>query len=45
MVYSPPHPSTVQREIVEPMEIVEPVDFPRDIAVGRKRHAWPRQTL
>jgi hypothetical protein len=26
MVSSPPHPSTVQREPIEPMETVEPVD-------------------
>jgi hypothetical protein len=39
VVSSPPHPSIVQREPVEPMETVEPVDLvdpvdvPRDIAV------------
>ena len=48
MVPSPPHPPTVQRETTEPIDLVDPValvDIPRDIAVGRKRPAWARQTL
>jgi hypothetical protein len=31
---SPPHPSTVQRELVEPVNPDNPVDIPRDITVG-----------
>jgi hypothetical protein len=42
---SPPHPSTVQRELVEPVDPDNPVDIPRDITVGRKRLAWAHQTL
>jgi hypothetical protein len=34
MVSSPPHPSVVQRELVELVDLVDPVDVPRDIAVG-----------
>jgi hypothetical protein len=51
MVPSPPHPPTVQRETVEPIDPIDlvdpvaPVDVPRDIAVGRKRPTWARQTL
>jgi hypothetical protein len=48
MVSSPPHPSIVQREPVEPMETfepVDPVDVPRDIAVGQQRLVWAHQTL
>jgi hypothetical protein len=51
MVPSPPHPPTVQRETIEPIDPIDlvdpvaPVDVPRDIAVGRKRPAWARQTL
>ena len=48
MVSSPPHPSIVQRDTVEPIDLVgpvAPVDVPRDIAIGRKRPTWARQTL
>jgi hypothetical protein len=51
MVPSPPHPPVVQRETIEPIDPIDPVDpvapvdVPRDIAVGRKRPAWARQTL
>jgi hypothetical protein len=51
MVPSPPHPPTVQRETIElidPIDLVDPiapVDVSRDIAVGRKRPTWARQTL
>jgi hypothetical protein len=54
MVSSPPHPSTIQRELVKPIETVELVDpvdpvhlidVLREIIVGRKRPAWARQTL
>jgi hypothetical protein len=51
MVPSPPHPPTVQRETIEPIDPIDPidpvapVDVPRNIAVGRKRPAWARQTL
>jgi hypothetical protein len=54
MVSSPHHPLTIQREPVEPMEtddLVYPVnpvhliDVPRDIAIGRNRPPWDRQTL
>jgi hypothetical protein len=42
----PSPPSTVQRETiidpVDPVDLVAPVDVPRDIAVGQKRHAWAR---
>jgi hypothetical protein len=45
----PSPPSTIQRETfidpVDPVDTVSPVDVPRDIAVGHKRHAWARQTL
>jgi hypothetical protein len=43
MVSSPPHPSVVHRELVDPMEVVDhvdpidpvhPIDVPRDIVVG-----------
>jgi hypothetical protein len=30
---------------IDPIDLVAPVDVPRDIAVGRKRPAWARQTL
>jgi hypothetical protein len=57
MVSSPPHTPAVQREPNEPIETIEPVDLvdpiepvhsidgPREITMGRKRHAWARQTL
>jgi hypothetical protein len=52
MVPSPPHPPVVQRETVVPIDpiddlvdLVAPVDVPRDIAVGWKRPTWARQTL
>jgi hypothetical protein len=39
-------PSTVQRETVTyPIDPIDLVDVPRDIAVGQKRPAWARQTL
>ena len=42
----PSPPSTIQREIViDLVDPVSPVDVPRDIAVGHKRHAWARQSL
>jgi hypothetical protein len=48
----PSPPSTVQMEtdIISvdpdvPVDLVAPVDMPRDIAVGHKRPAWARQTL
>jgi hypothetical protein len=47
----PPHPLTVQRETVEPIDPIDlvdpvaPIDVPKDIAVGRKRSTWARQTL
>jgi hypothetical protein len=50
MVPSPPHPPAIQRETVEPIDQIDPidpiapVDVPTDIAVGRKRLAWARQT-
>jgi hypothetical protein len=54
MVSSPPHPSIVQRETIEPTNIVEPVDpvdhvdhvdVLKDIKVCRKWPAWAHQTL
>jgi hypothetical protein len=45
MMTSPPHPSTVQRELVEPVDPNNPVDIPRDITVGRERFVWAHQTL
>ena len=45
----PSPPSTVQREttiiLVDPVVPADPVDIPKDIAVGHKRPAWARQTL
>jgi hypothetical protein len=41
---SPPHPSAVQRELVEPIDPDNLVDIPRDIRVGRKRLAWAHPT-
>jgi hypothetical protein len=48
----PSPPSTIQRETniipvdpVVPADLVAPIDMPRDIVVGHKRHAWARQTL
>jgi hypothetical protein len=39
----PSPPSIVKREtIIDPFD---PIDVPRDIAVGQKRPAWARQTL
>jgi hypothetical protein len=36
----PSPPSTVQRETaIDLVDLVDPVDVPRDIAVGHKRHA------
>jgi hypothetical protein len=42
-----PSPSlAVQREtVIDPVDLVAPVDVPRDITVGHKRLAWPQQTL
>jgi hypothetical protein len=35
-----------QRETVtDPVDVVAPIDVPRDIAVGHKKPAWARQTL
>jgi hypothetical protein len=51
MVPSPSNPPAVQRETVEPIDPIDPVDLvalvdvPRDIAIGRKRPTWARQTL
>jgi hypothetical protein len=51
MVSSPPHPPTVQKETIEligqidPIDLVALVDVPKDIAAGRKRPTWTRQTL
>jgi hypothetical protein len=36
-------PLEVQRETV--IDPVDPIDIPRDIEVGHKRHAWAQQTL
>jgi hypothetical protein len=45
----PSRPSAVQRETtivpVNPVDPVAPVDVPKDIAIGHKRHVWARQTL
>ena len=45
----PSPPSAVHREIVtdlvDPVDLIAPVDVPRDIVVGQKRPAWARQTL
>ena len=45
----PSPPSTIQREtdiiLVDPADLVTPIDMPRDIVVGHKRPAWARQTL
>jgi hypothetical protein len=36
-------PSTVQRETtIDPVDLVAPVDVPRDITVGHKRPSWAR---
>jgi hypothetical protein len=32
-------------EYVDLVDLVDPFDVSRDIAIGRKRHAWARQTL
>ena len=48
MVHSPPHPPTVQRETIgpiDPIHPVPPVDVSRDIVVGQKRPTWACQTL
>jgi hypothetical protein len=51
MVPSPPHPPTVHREIIEPIDTIDLVDpvtliiVPRDITVGQERTTWDRQTL
>jgi hypothetical protein len=48
MVPSPPHPPLVQRETIEPIDpidLVAPVDVPRNIVVGQKRPTWTHQTL
>jgi N6-adenosine-specific RNA methylase IME4 len=51
MMHSPPHPPTIQRETVEPIDPFDlvdplaPVDFPTDIFVGQKRPTWACQTL
>jgi hypothetical protein len=39
---------TFQRDTIEPSDKIDhvaPVNVPRDIAIGRKRPAWARQTL
>jgi hypothetical protein len=48
MVSFPPHPSVLQRETIELIDPVDPVDHvhvPRDIVVCWKRIAWACQTL
>ena len=42
-----PSPSlAVQREtVIDPVDLVAPVDVPRDITVDHKRPVWDRQTL
>jgi hypothetical protein len=51
MLHSLPHPPTVQRETIEPIDPIDlvdhvaPVDVPRDIIVGRKRPTWDPQPL
>jgi hypothetical protein len=43
-VYSTP--LVVQRKtVIDLVDPIAPVDVPRDIAVGHKRHAWAQQTL
>jgi hypothetical protein len=43
--------TTFQRETIEPIDqigiidLVAPVNVPRDIAIGRKRPAWAHQNL
>ena len=39
----PSPPSTIQMETT--IDPIDPVDVPKDIAVGQKRPAWARQTL
>ena len=42
----PSPPSAVQRETtIVPINLVAPVDVPRDIAVGHKRPSWARKAL
>jgi hypothetical protein len=54
MISSSPHPSTIKRDLVEPIEtvdLVDPfdlvylVDVPRDIVVDQKMPAWACQNL
>ena len=48
MVPFPPHTPVVQRETIEPIDpidLVPPVDVPRDIVVGQKRPTWAHQNL
>jgi hypothetical protein len=51
MVPSPPHPSKIHRETIEPIDPtnlinpVAPVDVPINIVLGQKNHAWDIQTL
>lgn len=40
------HPSDAQREEpVDPVELVEPMDRPRDVAMAKRRPTWLRDTL
>jgi hypothetical protein len=45
----PSPPSTIQREtiidLVDPVDLIAPVDVPKDIAVGHKRPSWAQQTM
>jgi hypothetical protein len=42
----PSPPSAVQRvTTIDPVDLVAPVDVHRDMAVGRERPTWARQTL
>jgi hypothetical protein len=45
IVSSPPYPSIAQKETVDPVDPVHPIDVPRDITVGRQRPTWAHQTL
>jgi hypothetical protein len=45
MMTSLPHPSAVQRELVELVDTDNPVDILRDITVVWKRLVWAHQTL
>jgi hypothetical protein len=42
----PSSSSTVHRDIsIDTVDPIAPVDIPRDIAVGHKRHVWASKTL